>query len=77
MFPPILGLGATLAGIEWALAYRSNQFEHGGDWQPGTELLVFTGIVAVTYFLIWLGLALLGATVGRSLRRRRGSRLIR
>jgi hypothetical protein len=61
----------AFAGAEWMLAYRSNQVDHGGDWQGGGELLANTGFFAVFYFVIWLALALLGRIVG--LKRARGT----
>jgi len=53
------------------LAYRSNQVDHGGDWQAGGELFAYTGFFAVLYFVIWLAFALLGRIVG--LKRARGT----
>jgi hypothetical protein len=70
-FRSFLALGASLAGVEWLLAYRSNQVDYGGDWQRGGELLAYTGFFAVIFFLIWLTFALLGRVVG--LRHARGT----
>jgi hypothetical protein len=48
-------LGLPAAGIEWALAYRDNQVDHGGDWNPGAELVFVTGIFALLFFFpLWL-----------------------
>ena len=66
-FQFVLVVGVVAAGIEWALAYRSSQVEHGGDWQPGGDLLAFTGFFAVLYFAVWLVFSLLGVIVGRKL----------
>jgi len=46
------------------LAYRSNQIDHGGDWQAGGELLAYTGFFAVLYVVIWVAFALLGRIIG-------------
>ena len=60
----VVALGLASAGTEWMLAYRSNQVDHGGDWQAGGELLAYTGFFAVLYVVIWVAFALLGRIVG-------------
>ncbi len=59
----LLGLVAAVA--EWVLAYRSASVEGEGDWQPGLELTLFTGILAL---IVWLPLWVASAAVGRRLR---------
>jgi cytochrome c biogenesis protein CcdA len=62
----LAALGLPAAAIEWLLAYRDNQ---DGDWNPGLELALFTGVFALIYYLpLWL----LGVWVGRAVRRRLG-----
>ena len=64
----VVALGIAYAAIEWALAYRSNLAEHGGDWSGGGELLGVTGLLALVFFALWLDAAFLGWAVGRTLR---------
>jgi Zn-dependent protease with chaperone function len=65
----VIALGIAYAGAEWALAYRSNLVEHGGDWTAGSELLAVTGFFALIFFALWFSAALAGWALGRKLRR--------
>jgi hypothetical protein len=51
---------------EWFIAYRSNLVEHGGDWNGGAELAAFTGVLALLFFFLWIGAALLGRVIARA-----------
>jgi hypothetical protein len=69
-FRYVVSFGAVAAGVEWALAYRESQVEHGGDSQPGTELLAFTGFFAALSWVLWFSFALLGTALARRRRSR-------
>ena len=65
-------LGLPAVGIEWVLAYHDNQVDHGGDWNPGTELAAVTGISAFLFYLpLWLVGVLIGAGIRRAIDRAR------
>jgi len=64
----ILVAGLAPTAVEWFLAYRANNVLDGGDWQPGTELAFFTGLVA---FIGFFGLWALGTAVGAAFSRGR------
>jgi hypothetical protein len=58
-------LGLVLAAVEWRLAYRDNQVEHGGDWNAGAELAGATGFWALVLFGLWVALAIAGVALRR------------
>jgi hypothetical protein len=63
----VIAVGAALAAVEWALAYRDNR---GGDSvDDGAELVAATGIFAALMFVVWLSLAALGVFLRRALSR--------
>lgn len=65
----VVALGIAYAATEWAVAYRSNLVEHGGDWSEGGELLAVTGLLALIFFALWLSAAFVGWALGRKLGR--------
>ena len=68
-------LGLPAAGVEWVWAYHDNQFEHGGEWNPGLELALVTGFFALVFYLSpWLVGVLLGAGLRRLFERDRKHR---